>query len=58
MKARSDGNRQLHTPWADGVPGLTQWAIQPGESYTYRWHANDYGTYWYEYKLYWPRNTN
>lgn len=40
--------RQKGTPWSDGVPGLTQWAIQPGQSYTYKWHANDYGTYWYD----------
>jgi FtsP/CotA-like multicopper oxidase with cupredoxin domain len=31
----------------DGVPGLTQDAIKPGESYTYRFVANDVGTYWY-----------
>ncbi|SFF59196.1 Multicopper oxidase with three cupredoxin domains (includes cell division protein FtsP and spore coat protein CotA) [Halobacillus alkaliphilus] len=31
----------------DGVPGLTQDAVQPGESFTYEFMANDAGTYWY-----------
>ncbi len=31
----------------DGVAGLTQDAIKPGASYTYRFIANDVGTYWY-----------
>ncbi|WP_270179820.1 multicopper oxidase family protein [Alkalihalobacillus sp. CinArs1] len=31
----------------DGVPGLTQDAVQPGESFTYEFLANDAGTYWY-----------
>jgi FtsP/CotA-like multicopper oxidase with cupredoxin domain len=31
----------------DGVAGLTQDAIKPGTSYTYRFIANDVGTYWY-----------
>ena len=31
----------------DGVPGLTQDAVQPGESFTYEFIANDAGTYWY-----------
>ncbi|KAH8702106.1 conidial pigment biosynthesis oxidase Arb2 [Talaromyces proteolyticus] len=41
------GIEQKNTAWADGVPGLNQWAIQPNFSYTYQWHANQYGTYWY-----------
>ncbi|KAJ5575634.1 Multicopper oxidase type 2 [Penicillium sp. DV-2018c] len=41
------GIEQLNTPWADGVPGLTQKPIQPGHSWTYRWTATQYGTYWY-----------
>lgn len=32
---------------ADGVAGLTQDAIKPGASYTYRFIAKDPGTYWY-----------
>jgi FtsP/CotA-like multicopper oxidase with cupredoxin domain len=31
----------------DGVAGLTQDAVKPGESYTYRFVANYVGTYWY-----------
>ncbi|MBA3869124.1 MAG: multicopper oxidase family protein [Anaerolineae bacterium] len=31
----------------DGVAGLTQDAVQPGKSYTYRFIAKDVGTYWY-----------
>ncbi|KAF2020995.1 multicopper oxidase [Aaosphaeria arxii CBS 175.79] len=41
------GIEQLNTPWADGVPGFTQRPIQPGESYTYKWHAHQYGSYFY-----------
>jgi Multicopper oxidase len=38
--------RQLGTPWSDGVPGVTQKLIPVGQSFNYRWKANDYGTYW------------
>ncbi|WP_226584005.1 multicopper oxidase family protein [Halobacillus litoralis] len=31
----------------DGVPGLTQDAVQPGDTFTYEFIANDAGTYWY-----------
>ena len=31
----------------DGVPGLTQDAVQPGETFTYEYIAEDAGTYWY-----------
>ena len=31
----------------DGIPGLTQDAVQPGESFTYEFIAHDAGTYWY-----------
>ncbi|KAF2203597.1 Cupredoxin [Delitschia confertaspora ATCC 74209] len=41
------GIEQLNTPWADGVPGLTQHAIQPGDNYTYEWKATQYGSYFY-----------
>ena len=36
-----------NTPWSDGVPGLTQRQIQPDRSFTYRWKATQYGSYWY-----------
>jgi FtsP/CotA-like multicopper oxidase with cupredoxin domain len=32
---------------SDGVAGLTQDAIKPGQTYTYRFFTNDPGTYWY-----------
>lgn len=32
---------------ADGVAGVTQDAIRPGQTYTYRFFTNDPGTYWY-----------
>ncbi|KAK4216910.1 Cupredoxin [Rhypophila decipiens] len=35
------------TPWADGVPGITQHNIQPNDSFTYKWKATQYGSYWY-----------
>ncbi len=31
----------------DGVPGLTQNAVQPGETFTYSFKAKVAGTYWY-----------
>ena len=31
----------------DGVPGVTQDAVRPGGSYTYRFRADQTGTYWY-----------
>lgn len=32
---------------ADGVAGVTQDAVKPGQSYVYRFFTNDPGTYWY-----------
>jgi CopA family copper-resistance protein len=31
----------------DGVPGLSFRGIRPGETFTYRYHVRQYGTYWY-----------
>lgn len=31
----------------DGVPGLTQHAVEPGQSFLYDFAADDAGTYWY-----------
>lgn len=31
----------------DGVPDLTQAAVEPGEIFTYRFLVNDAGTFWY-----------
>ncbi|CAI7633965.1 unnamed protein product [Penicillium manginii] len=41
------GFRQLNNNDADGVPGVTQCPIPPGETYTYRFYAEHYGTTWY-----------
>ena len=35
------------TPWSDGVPGLSQKPIEPGESFVYRFRAYPPGQYWY-----------
>ncbi|KAI5846077.1 multicopper oxidase-domain-containing protein [Tricharina praecox] len=41
---------------ADGVNGVTQCPIKPGDSYTYEWQATQYGHSWYHshYSLQYP----
>lgn len=41
------GIQQTDTPWSDGTPGLSQYAVQPGDSYMYRWTADEQGAYFY-----------
>ncbi|KAI1812140.1 Cupredoxin [Poronia punctata] len=41
------GIRQLGSVQSDGVPGVTECPIAPGESKTYRFRATQYGTAWY-----------
>lgn len=41
------GIEMLGTPWSDGVPGVTQREIPPGDSFVYKWTATQYGEYWY-----------
>lgn len=41
------GIRQLNTNGQDGVNGITQCPIPPGESYTYTFKAYQYGSAWY-----------
>ncbi|OJZ89892.1 multicopper oxidase [Aspergillus luchuensis CBS 106.47] len=41
------GIEQLGTPWSDGVPGLSQEQIKPGEQFLYKWKASQYGSYIY-----------
>lgn len=41
------GVRQVGTNDQDGVPGVTECAIAPGQTRTYTWHASTYGTGWY-----------
>ncbi|KAJ9116413.1 hypothetical protein QFC22_004855 [Naganishia vaughanmartiniae] len=43
----SHGIFQSFTPWADGVPGVTQYPIDPGATYTYTYTPLQYGQYWY-----------
>ncbi|KIX06164.1 uncharacterized protein Z518_04138 [Rhinocladiella mackenziei CBS 650.93] len=38
---------QTGTPWSDGVPGLTQYAIAPNSSFLYKWTADASGVYFY-----------
>ncbi|KAL2828159.1 laccase-1 [Aspergillus cavernicola] len=35
------------TPWADGVPGLSQTPIEPDSAYVYTFKAYPAGTFWY-----------
>ncbi|KAJ5594712.1 uncharacterized protein N7459_000920 [Penicillium hispanicum] len=46
------GIRQNWTDAMDGVPSITQCPIAPGDSYTYRWRAVEYGTGWYHSHFY------
>jgi len=41
------GVRQLNNNMNDGVPSITQCPIAPGQSMTYMWVAENYGTSWY-----------
>lgn len=41
------GIRQLNSSEYDGVPSITQCPIAPGDSFTYKFVATNYGTSWY-----------
>lgn len=41
------GTYQTHTWEMDGVPGVSQEAIEPGDSFTYRFVADKPGSLWY-----------
>ncbi|KAH9607325.1 hypothetical protein KSS87_018871 [Heliosperma pusillum] len=41
------GIRQLETPWADGTASISQCAINPGETFAYRFKVDKAGTYFY-----------
>ncbi|XP_010420960.1 PREDICTED: L-ascorbate oxidase [Camelina sativa] len=41
------GIRQLGSPWADGAAGVTQCAINPGETFTYNFTLEKPGTHFY-----------
>ena len=44
---KTTGIEMHNTPWSDGSPGVSQRPIEPGKSFTYRWTATQYGSYWY-----------
>lgn len=35
------------TPWSDGVPGVTQRPIKPGQFFKHEFRATQHGSYWY-----------
>lgn len=41
------GIRQFGTPWADGTASISQCAINPGETFYYRFKLDKAGTYFY-----------
>ncbi|RKF73755.1 Laccase-1 [Golovinomyces cichoracearum] len=41
------GVRQFRTNYMDGPSSITQCPIPPGDSFTYRWVASQYGSSWY-----------
>ncbi|KAL4320448.1 hypothetical protein AHAS_Ahas14G0011500 [Arachis hypogaea] len=41
------GIRQVGTPWADGTAAISQCAINPGETFHYRFKVDKAGTYFY-----------
>ncbi|RDW63788.1 extracellular dihydrogeodin oxidase [Coleophoma cylindrospora] len=41
------GVRQLNSVEYDGVPGVTQCPISPGETFTYKFKVTQYGSSWY-----------
>ncbi|KAK1313635.1 L-ascorbate oxidase [Acorus calamus] len=41
------GIRQLGTPWADGTAAISQCAINPGQTFEYRFKVDKPGTYFY-----------
>ncbi|KAK6164058.1 hypothetical protein DH2020_000922 [Rehmannia glutinosa] len=41
------GIRQIGTPWADGTASISQCAINPGETFLYRFKVDKAGTYFY-----------
>ena len=40
------GQSQVMTPFNDGVPSMTQCAIQPGATMNYAFRASNAGTFW------------
>ncbi|KAK1624115.1 multicopper oxidase, partial [Colletotrichum phormii] len=46
------GIYQRNSNWMDGVSGVTECPIPPGEEKTYTWRGTQYGTSWY-HSAYW-----
>jgi FtsP/CotA-like multicopper oxidase with cupredoxin domain len=44
---KDQSNTDFIQPWSDGVPGVSQYPILPGQNFTYKWTADEYGQYWY-----------
>lgn len=36
-----------NAPWSDGVPGVTQRPIQPGQTFIHEFDVTQHGSYWY-----------
>lgn len=48
MTIHFHGIDQIYTPWSDGVPGVTQYPILPGNSYVYIFQfKHQHGAFWY-----------
>lgn len=48
MTIHFHGIDQAYTPWSDGTPGITQYPILSGGSYTYIFQfKNQHGAFWY-----------
>ena len=45
------GIRQLGTNPNDGIPGVTECALAPGDSRVYQWQATSHGSSWYHSHL-------
>ncbi|KAH6624308.1 Cupredoxin [Chaetomium sp. MPI-SDFR-AT-0129] len=44
------GIRQVGTPWMDGVPSASQCPLAPGESFQYRFRADEFGSsFWHSH---------
>lgn len=41
------GMHQINTPHMDGVPYITQYPIEPGQAFRYRFEADHVGTHWW-----------
>ncbi|CAE6393768.1 unnamed protein product [Rhizoctonia solani] len=41
------GIEQHRSPWSDGVPGLTQYPIRPGQNFVYNFTLYQAGHHWY-----------